>query len=212
MKIFVISFQRNGTTSTGKFFSRCGYKVATWNVSVKNKWTQKWFNEDYDSIFQSNDFKNCDVFEDDPWWCQNFYELLFFKFPDSQFVLVERESDKWFDSMLSRGKGKSLGNTRIHSKLYQREKEFEELTNKSKNSTYNNLDIYDKLLPLNDSHRKNYIEIYEKRNLEIKSFFNKHDKTRLIHVTLEDDSKWEKIANHFNIKNYPKQIWENKSK
>lgn len=213
MKIFIISFQRTGTTSTGKFFSKCGYNVATWNTNVKNKWTQKWFTGDFESIFQSQDFKNCNVFEDDPWWCEDFYKLLFFKFPDSHFVLVERDSDKWFNSMLSRGKGKTLGNTRIHTRLYQREQELEELNKSSKNLiNFNNLNVYDKRLPLNDSHREKYIKIYESRNSEIKSFFKENDEERLISVKLEDNQKWEKIANHFKIKNYPKETWVNKSK
>ena len=108
--------------------------------------------------------------------------------------------------MLSRGKGKTLGNTYIHSKLYDREKEYLEINIKP------DLSSYDKLLTLDERHREKYTKIYETRNLEVKEFFNINDKSRLINVKLEDNDKWEKIANHFKIKNYPKEVWENKSK
>jgi len=206
MKIFVISYQRTGTTSTGKFFKKCGYKVASWDVNDRNKWTQKWVLGKYEDIFKSKDFNNYEVFEDDPWWCTDFYKHLFFKFPDSQFVLVERDSNKWFNSMLNRGKGKTLGNTYIHSKLYDREEEYLEINIKP------DLSSYDKLLTLDERHREKYTKIYETRNLEVKEFFNINDKSRLINVKLEDSGKWEKIANHFKIKNYPNEVWENKSK
>jgi hypothetical protein len=205
MKIFVISYQRTGTTSTGQFFRDCRYKVASWDVNDRHKWTQKWVQGKYEDIFKSKDFNNYEVFEDDPWWCLDFYKHLFFKFPDSQFVLVERDSNKWFNSMLSRGNGKTLGNTYIHTKLYDREKEYHDMNIKP------DLNSYDKLLPLDESHREKYTKIYETRNSEIKEFFNHNDNSRLINVKLEDNDKWEKIANHFKIKNYPKEVWKNKT-
>jgi hypothetical protein len=209
MKIFVISYQRTGTTSTGKFFKSCGYKVAGWDVGLSNRWTEKWFEGNYKSIIESNNFKNYDVFEDDPWWCKDFYKYLFFTIKDSQFVLVERNSDKWYDSMLSRGKGKTLGSTYIHSNLYNREHEYNSLNSyKSKDS----INDFDKLLPLNETHREDYKKIYESRNTEVKRFFERNGKDRLINVQLEDPNKWEKIANHFNIINFPKETWVNKSK
>jgi len=213
MKIFVISSQRTGTTSTGKFFLQSGFKVATYAVGLKNLWTPKWFEGDYESIFKSNDFKNNQVFEDNPWWCEDFYKYLYFRFPDSQFVLVERDSDKWFDSMMSRGKGKTLGCTYLHSRIYNRESDYNNLNvYENGKPRFHNLSKMDKLLPMNNNHREHYTKIYKSRNLEIKRFFERNDKSRLINVKLEDPNKWEKIANHFNIKNYPKQIWENKSK
>ena len=41
-KIFCISFQRTGTTSTGQFFIDHGYSVATWAVGKRNKWSVRW--------------------------------------------------------------------------------------------------------------------------------------------------------------------------
>ncbi len=123
-KIFCISYQRTGTTSTGQFFKDHGYKVATYGVSKHNAWTQSWLKGDYEKIFKSLHFKNHQVFEDDPWWCTDFYKVLFHRFPKAKFVLLERDADKWFNSMVSHSNGQTLGNTHTHSVLYNRTDEF----------------------------------------------------------------------------------------
>lgn len=196
-KIFCISFQRTGTTSVGQFFKKHGYSVATWEVSRKNKWTPLWFDGDYESIFQSDDFKKSQVFEDDPWWCLDFYKVLYHRFPKAKFILFTRDSDKWFDSMVSHSDGKTLGNTFRHAKIYRREKEYYEKfgTNLS-NYDFNKID---NLLDLNESHRSHYKNIYEFRNNEIKEFFKIHDYSRFFFCELEDKNKWQKLGDFFRI-------------
>ena len=194
-KIFCISFQRTGTTSTGKFFMMHGFPVANWYISRNSRWTRLWFNGEYEQIFNSFVFKHGGVFEDDPWWCLDFYKVLFHRFPDSKFILFTRDSDKWFNSMVSHSKGKTLGNTQIHTKLYGRELEYLD-----KFGDHDNNNRIDNLLDLNETHRSHYKKIYELRNQEIMDFFNKNDPSRLINLKLEDDDKWQKLGNYFNIK------------
>lgn len=195
-KIFCISFQRTGTTSVGQFFKAHGYSVATWDISRKNQWTKLWFDGNYEKIFSSEDFIANEVFEDDPWWCLDFYKVLYHRFPYAKFILVTRESDAWFNSMLSHSQGRTLGNTYRHSKLYRREKEFYNTVG----NTYNyKSDTIDNLLPLNETHRNHYKEIYELRNKEIIDFFNRHESSRLIPLRLEDNDKWKKLGSSFNI-------------
>ena len=67
------------------------------------------------------------VFEDDPWWITDFYKLLYHRFPKSKFILLERDPDKWFDSMVSHSGGLVLGNTHRHSYIYDRLEEFYEV-------------------------------------------------------------------------------------
>ena len=199
-KIFVISFQRTGTTSTGKFFGDHNFRVANYSVSRRNEWTLNWFKGDYNRIFNSIDFQAHQVFEDDPWWCGNFYKVLFHRFPNSKFVLLERDPDRWFDSMVNHSSGKTLGNTYRHSKIYRREIEFYSLDiniNKPYSSRIDNL------MELNDSHREHYKNIYFIRNKEIKEFFDQFDSERLIYAKLEDQYKWKKIGKFigFNVDN-----------
>ena len=198
-KIFCISFQRTGTTSVGRFFLHHDYNVARWSTSRRNSWTDKWFEGDYDNIFNSEDFRKNTVFEDDPWWCLDFYKVLYHRFPDSKFVHFKRESDKWFSSMMSHRmtpSGKTLGNTYRHSRIYRREIEFY----KKFGALGYNDDKIDNLLDLNESHRNHYKEVYEIRNREIAEFFERHDSTRIISLKLEDDLKWQKIGEYFGFK------------
>jgi len=194
-KVFCISFQRTGTTSTGAFFARAGYRVAVWRVSRKNRWSDLWFRGDYETIFSSGDFKKSQVFEDDPWWCGDFYKVLFHRFPRSRFIQFTRDPDRWFDSMLSHSEGRSLGNTYRHSKLYRRESEYYE---RFGDITYGNDEI-DNLLPLTEDHRSHYTGVYGLRNREISEFFAAHDPSRIVSLELEDPQKWVKLGDYFGI-------------
>lgn len=204
-KIFVISFQRTGTTSTGEFFKKSGYKVADYWVSRKLNWTPQWFDKNYELIFNSPEFINNEVFEDDPWWCGNFYKYLFYRFPSSKFILIERDANKWFNSMVSHSNGKSLGNTYIHASLYQRMNEYNSL------NMPNDILIHDNALPLNENYRTHYTNIYKNKNLEIKHFFKRNDlphSSRLISLRLEDSNKWDKLTSYFNINSSPTEdVW-----
>lgn len=203
MKIFCISYQRTGTTSTGTFFKQCGYKVAGWDINTHNNWTFKWADGQYDDIVNCPVFNQYQVFEDDPWWCLDFYRYLYHKIPDSYFILFERDSNKWYNSMMSHSKGKTLGNTYLHCLLYNRLPEYHAL-----NTEYSRAS--DNLLLLNEDYREHYTAIYETRNSEVKDFFKRHDSSRFINLQLEDPDKWVKLAEYFNINNTPKHdVWVN---
>lgn len=195
-KIFCISVQRTGTTSVGQFFKENNFRVATWRVSKKNEWTASWFKGDYERIFKSRDFKLNQVFEDDPWFCLDFYKVLFQRLPNAKFVLVERDADQWFNSMVSHSKGKTLGNTHVHATIYQRMNDFYSL---KLNQVKNNISQVDNLLPLDESHREHYTKIYKLRNLEVIKYFELYGKNRIVRVKLEDKDKWQSIGAYFNI-------------
>lgn len=209
-KIFCISLQRTGTTSTGQFFKDHGYPVATYGVALANAWTFRYWAGDYESIFQSYDFKTSLVFEDDPWWLNDFYKVLYHRYPDAKFILLERDVDKWFDSMVSHSNGKTLGNTHIHCGYYQRLKEFHELVAKH-DSIYT--DAIDSALPLGEEQREHYTSFYSIRNKEVKLFFQHHDANRLFNANLEDKDLWQKMGVFFHVAiNQGYNIHLNKSK
>ena len=189
-KIFCISFQRTGTTSVGKFFTDHNFRVATSQTTRSNSWTLNWFKGDYERIFNSLDFRSKQVYEDDPWWCLDFYKVLFHRFPNSKFILLERDADKWFDSMVTHSGGKTLGNTLIHSHLYRREKEF--YNSFGTKGSYENK--FDNLLLISEDRRSHYTDIYKIRNQEIKEFFERFDNERLFYGDLEDSEKWVKMG------------------
>lgn len=187
--------QRTGTTSVGEFFKLNGYKVADWYVSNHNKWSHDWGNGDFEKIFNSKNFKDNQVFEDDPWWLPEFYKVLYHRFPDAKFILLTRNSDKWFQSLLNHSDGQTLGNTELHCKAYRRENDFYNL---KKNKLQYKEETADNLLPL-VGYEEHYKSIYETRNREVINFFNKNNPTALFVGELEDSSKWQKLGIFMNI-------------
>jgi hypothetical protein len=196
-RIFCVSMQRSGTTSVGDFFEHFGYPVSRWGDSWNHQWSKLWYNGDFESIFNSKEFKSFQVFEDDPWWFPDFYKILYHRFPNAKFVLFTRDSEAWFKSMLSHSEGQTLGNTKIHCKVYRREKEFYHKVKTDENFKPSE-DKVDNLLPL-IGHEKHYREIYEIRNKEIIEFFEKHGSNQLIHCDLTDSNKWKELGKFFGI-------------
>ena len=192
-KIFCISIQRTGTTSVGDFFEKHNYRRAGWYHSKENNWGKLYFDGNYEAIFSSMDFKNNDVFENGPESIGHFYKYLFHRFPNSIFILLTRDSDKWFNSMMSHSKGKTLGNTFRHCYIYQRETEYYNVFGEKHDYNQNKID---NLLPLTEEYRQHYKDVYENRNRHCIDFFKSqdHNNSRFIHLDLEDNDKWKKIA------------------
>jgi len=188
--------QRNGTTSVGDFFRYFQYPVARWQDSWDNNWSKLWYEGNFQAIFNSGEFKSFQVFEDDPWWLPEFYKVLYHRFPKAKFVLFYRDSEAWFNSMLTHSKGKTLGNTRRHCKIYRRELEFYNMwDSKIIDPTDNEID---NLLSL-EGKKQHYKEIYEIRNREVIDFFDSTEDGKLFHCNLADANKWEKLGNFFGI-------------
>lgn len=193
MKIFCISYQRTGTTSVGRFFRDHGMKVATYQVNRKNSWTESWFQGDFEAIFCSGDFALHNAFEDDPWWCLEFYKVIFHRFPDARFVHLTRDADKWFESMIRHSNGRTLGNTYLHSRLYRREADFAALPVAVQEASKYCRKL-DMLLPLTEEHRQHYVSVYNARNNGILDFFSRFGSDRLFHGRLEDLDKWTRLG------------------
>lgn len=52
-KIFCLSFQRTGTTSTGQFLKDHGISVASWQICQANNWHYLWYKNNFEEIFNS---------------------------------------------------------------------------------------------------------------------------------------------------------------
>ncbi|MEO3416616.1 sulfotransferase [Roseovarius sp. CAU 1744] len=184
-KVFCISFQRTGTTSVGQFLKNAGYAVADWSVSNRNQWGRKWVEGQFDEIFDSADFRAHQGFEDGPWFCPEFYRVLFHRFPRSRFILFERDADAWFASMLSHSEGRSLGVTAVHAKIYRREEDYLDLLAQAK--TPEEVDQNGLALEGQQDH---YTRLYRTRNRETRQFFQDRAPERLYYSRLEDADKW----------------------
>jgi hypothetical protein len=188
--VFCIGIQRTGTTSFGDFcqetlrLKRRGYEM-----SSLNDWTRHWMNGDYERIFASADFRTGEVFEDDPWWCPQFYEVLAARFPQAKFVLITRDQDKWFKSLTTHSGGRSLGDTDIHARVYKREREFEAL--KSSGASRRRIGWQGLELA---GHEEHYKACYQEHTDNVLAFFAKEPADRFLHIELEDPDKWRKVA------------------
>ena len=199
-KIFCISFQRTGTKSVGEFLNKHGFKTATWKTNRRNCWTEAWLLGDYEKIFSTDDFISHNAFEDDPWWCLDFYKYLYHRFPNSKFICLHRDPNSWFDSMIRHSAGTTLGNTYLHCKLYNRIGEFHELPidqGLKDDSIYSSK--LDRLMFIHESHRNLYTQIYNTRHREIIDFFTANDRNRLSFLRLEDKEKWVKLGQFLKV-------------
>ncbi|MDD7985953.1 hypothetical protein PQO01_13465 [Lentisphaera marina] len=193
-KVFCISMQRTGTTSTGQFFRDNGMRCIGWGGDRDNKWSRSWYKNNYQEIFNSIDFRTANAYEDSPWWLPEFYKVLDKEFPQSRFILLERDADKWFNSMKSHSAGNTPGAMAIHSKAYRREDEFTKL---KKQGLISKEDEYridgDKAMKVEDSHRQHYIQCYLDHIQGVIEYF-KNEPIKLFHGQLEDSGVWKKMG------------------
>lgn len=198
IKIFCISMQRTGTTSIGGFFRDFGFNVSGYSESKKQGWTEKWFKGDYLSIIKDKEFIRTQVFEDDPWWCDDFYKFLFHYFPKSKFILFERNENAWFQSMVKHSGGQTLGYDWIHMHLYQRQQELYDFIETEK------IDLETLQRRKNgfslENKKQHYCNYYRCRNKAVKLFFELNGNDRLFQGNLEDSHKWIELGSFFDIK------------
>lgn len=181
--------QRNGTSSVGDFLEQWGLDRIGSPQSNKKHWPLKWLEGDFEAIFSDPDFVAAEVLEDDPWWFPEFYKVLYHRFPDSKFILLDRDADSWFKSLVRHSNGFSPGVTELHAKIYRREEEQNWLTgNVPEYGTqrHQELVIYDKA--------PHYIATYERHNREVRSFFAKNSPNSLFCARLNDSELWTSLA------------------
>jgi hypothetical protein len=195
-RVFNLSFQKCGTTSFERFCKEeLGLAVLGWNIEFDNLY----YLEDFDKIFNHRKFLSNQVFSDSPWWSPNFYLMLYKKFPDSKFILIERNLDDWFDSykkFMERLPRKYPSYVKIQAKLYNRNDHIPgELS-----------------LPVTEIHRGYYKHFVENHNSTLKKFFQQNSPDNFFNCDLYDPDKWNKLANFLGFnKTIKRNYHENKT-
>ena len=95
MKIFEIGMMKTGTTSLGRAFEILGYKHKGWSLKIYNQFLES-DKKDYKILYEVID--NYDAFVDAPWRSCD-YRILDKKYPNSKFILLERDDESWIRSM-----------------------------------------------------------------------------------------------------------------
>lgn len=198
-RVFCLSIQRTGTTSVGRFLRDFGYSWAGWPADRENGWSEAWYRGDHEKIFSSQDFRCANAFEDSPWFFPEFYKILYHRFPNSQFILLTRNPDAWFRSMLSHSGGNVIGRSEIHCKLYRREADYFALASSEDfdELAENRLEP-PKTLQMT-GHDEHYKSLYRRQNEEVARFFSKYSPYSFFTTYLEDPMKWVKLGEFLKI-------------
>jgi hypothetical protein len=187
-KVFCLSMQRSGTSSVGDFLQQWGLKRAGHPLSSQQQWSRHWYDGNYERIFSDPVYEQHEVYEDDPFWFPDFYKYVYHRVPDSRFVLLYRDSDSWFKSMVRHSHGFSIGRTDIHAKIYRREDELRWLEKNIpdfKGSAPKAMVLYDKA--------PHYKAIYERHIAEIADFFRGPRANSLFMSKLSEPDTWPKM-------------------
>lgn len=90
-KIFEIGLPKTGTTSLQTAYKILGYRNKTWAPKLYERWK----NEGIECLFSV--IEKFDAFEDGPWHnCD--YKILDQRYPNSKFIILERNNDDWIRS------------------------------------------------------------------------------------------------------------------
>ena len=164
--LFCLSMQRSGTTTVGDWLEAHGLERAGYPTSSRLGWTNSWMQGDHEEIFSSPEFQSAEIFEDDPWWCPDFYRVLAERFPTARFILLTRDVNDWFDSLCHHSGGVNPGPTNIHARIYKREHHLQALIEADPNCD----PMESGLLSVID-YEDHYISAYLQHNQSVCDFF-----------------------------------------
>ena len=173
-KVFVIGFNKTGTTSITEALSKLGFKFCPEYVAYSRSvnYFQNQISKKYDSLFELVD--KYDAFEDRPWNHTDFYKELDKYSPNSKFILTIRDVNNWISSYERWGKKVSLKN-----KWYY---------NMVSNECYGVDDVL--------SNKEIMKKKYEERNQEIIEYFK--DTNKLFVMDIEKNSEWGGLCKFLN--------------
>jgi|SaaInlStandDraft_1057018.scaffolds.fasta_scaffold39591_2 hypothetical protein len=194
-KIFVVSRQKCGTTSTGNFLRDHGINCLSPDGFHNRLWAMQAQSGQYDEIFDHPLFSSFDAYEDDPWWMRGVPSETLNRFPNAKFILMKRDSNAWFQSMMAHF-NEYGGFGSVHAMEYQRTEFYHKYLNSNRGLIRNEFPF--EIKPADSEH---YIDLYNKRNEEIFQLFDERGKSsQLIQVHLEDPEKWLKIGEFLSLK------------
>jgi hypothetical protein len=92
-KVFEVGVAKTGTTSLAMAFEILGLRLASW---VPNLYDEVKAGKFDNTLAWAEKF---DAFKDGPWHEDDLYKILDRRFPESKFILLEREDESWLKSI-----------------------------------------------------------------------------------------------------------------
>lgn len=182
-KVFVIGFNKTGTTSVKKSLEDLGFLVG-------NQRTAELL---LDDIIQGNLFKliayckTAEAFQDIPFSCPKIYQVLDREFPNSKFILtIRNDPEQWYNSLVN-----------FHSNLFRTK------TIPTYFDLYSALIVYPGWslkcmkyifgdLPLYS--KKEYMKVYENHNCDVISYFRDRPNDLLV-LNVSSKGAYQKFCN-----------------
>ncbi|MCX7549378.1 sulfotransferase family protein [Xanthomarina sp. F2636L] len=93
-KVFILGFQKTGTTSLEHALQNLGYRVYGGDKNL-----MKFTNSEDLKAYIKETLVNWDAVQDMPW--PLFYRELFELYPDAKYILTIRDTDKWIRSVVT---------------------------------------------------------------------------------------------------------------
>lgn len=168
MKVFEIGVAKTGTTSLGRAYEILGFKHKAEDPDLYLKFIE---NYDYEVLFEVID--KYDAFQDGPWHNKDVdYRVLDEKYPNSKFIILERDNYSWIRS-----------NERFYSPKYHKDWE---------NWEYSFL-IDDRWITQRESVIEEKLNYKKSKYLEIKEYFKNRPKDFLT-MNICDGEGWEVLC------------------
>lgn len=181
-KIFVIGFNKTGTTSI--YSALLEFDLIVGNQPTAERLLNDMIAKRYEPLYDY--CQTAEVFQDVPFSCPDIYKLLDKKYPNSKFILTIRDSaDQWYNSL-----------TKFHGKMWGQKGAIPTKKDLAK-ATY----IY-KGAPLNavnyifgraDYDPVSYKASYEKHNKEIQAYFSERPNDLLV-INVSQPQSYQKLC------------------
>ena len=178
-KIFEIGLPKTGTTSLGVAYKILGIKEIGWRSNLYDRWE----NEGIEILFPHID--SATAFQDGPWHdCD--YRLLDQRYPNSKFIILERNNNDWIRS-------KEMHESPIHNVNNIKTRYLER-----------------KWLTDRDAHIKEQIKAKENKYKEVKEYFKDRPNDLLV-MNICKGEGWEVLCPFLNCE-IPNMPFPNKNK
>jgi hypothetical protein len=199
-KIFCIGYNKTGTTTLETVLRLYGFKLPN-QQEQEIRLTKNIFSTEYEELKRF--VQMYDAFQDLPFSQGLTYVVVDALFPNSKFILSERDADSWFNSL-----------SNFHTKIFNLD-DVSKLTQKDVIEKFNylypgySLANKERLLSTFDGEKRNimwdklydrkyYVDMYTSRNQEIKRFFmNAPHKLLVIDLTKEKNT--DRLCEFLNI-------------
>lgn len=204
-KIFVIGFNKTGTTTLRITLEIFGFKVG--NQAVAEILGIEWAGVGYpDKIIRY--CKTADAFQDNPFSKPNLYKYLDLAYPGSKFILTKRDNaEQWFDSLI-RFNIKMFSSD---SKQLPTEKDLAKASYRYEGMALDYIKAFYNYPEKPLFHKPTYIEMYERHLIDVRNYFQGRSND-FIEINVARESDLNLLANFLNVKtNMKKFPWINKT-